>query len=180
MLPIALPRNRVQKCSRPLADLLPPVRAQNYYAARRRLPPRLRFVTLLTLKHGGEMSERFKEHAWKACVGEILPWVRIPLSPPHLFFPSLLANRRKTHDLSQVQRAARRQARSRRAEIPATPRVSRARLAARTNHIHPHALPQRPPRLVTLRARIRRPPSIESRMKSCPQRSSSKEPTQPS
>ena len=30
----------------------------------------------------GEVSERFKEHAWKACVGEILPWVRIPPSPP--------------------------------------------------------------------------------------------------
>ena len=30
----------------------------------------------------GEMSERFKEHAWKACVGETQPWVRIPLSPP--------------------------------------------------------------------------------------------------
>src|SRR5918993_1491953 len=28
------------------------------------------------------MSERLKEHAWKACVGETLPWVRIPLSPP--------------------------------------------------------------------------------------------------
>src|SRR5262245_5515130 len=32
------------------------------------------------------MSEWLKEHAWKACVGETLPWVRIPLSPPH---PSL-------------------------------------------------------------------------------------------
>src|SRR3984893_11580783 len=31
----------------------------------------------------GEVSERFKEHAWKACVGEILPWVRIPPSPPY-------------------------------------------------------------------------------------------------
>ena len=31
----------------------------------------------------GEMSEGLKEHAWKACVGVILlPWVRIPLSPP--------------------------------------------------------------------------------------------------
>src|SRR5579859_399073 len=30
------------------------------------------------------MSEWFKEHAWKACVGETLPWVRIPLSPPAL------------------------------------------------------------------------------------------------
>ena len=33
----------------------------------------------------GEMSEWLKEHAWKACVGVILlPWVRIPLSPPLL------------------------------------------------------------------------------------------------
>src|SRR5690242_14990512 len=29
----------------------------------------------------GEMSEWSIEHAWKACVGETLPWVRIPLSP---------------------------------------------------------------------------------------------------
>ena len=29
------------------------------------------------------MSERFKEHAWKACVGETQPWVRIPPSPPY-------------------------------------------------------------------------------------------------
>src|SRR5262245_50358846 len=28
------------------------------------------------------MSEWLKEHAWKACVGGTLPWVRIPLSPP--------------------------------------------------------------------------------------------------
>src|SRR3989338_2538029 len=28
------------------------------------------------------MSEWLKEHAWKACVGETLPSVRIPLSPP--------------------------------------------------------------------------------------------------
>ena len=27
------------------------------------------------------MSERLKEHAWKACVGVTSPWVRIPLSP---------------------------------------------------------------------------------------------------
>jgi hypothetical protein len=37
---------------------------------------------LLRLMCSGEVSERFKEHAWKACVGEILPWVRIPPSPP--------------------------------------------------------------------------------------------------
>jgi hypothetical protein len=29
------------------------------------------------------VSERFKEHAWKACVGETRPWVRIPPSPPY-------------------------------------------------------------------------------------------------
>jgi hypothetical protein len=35
------------------------------------------------------MSEWLKEHAWKACVGETLPWVRIPLSPPiSCFVPS--------------------------------------------------------------------------------------------
>src|SRR2546430_16756076 len=30
----------------------------------------------------GEMAEWLKAHAWKACVGETLPRVRIPLSPP--------------------------------------------------------------------------------------------------
>ncbi|GAE00463.1 hypothetical protein CBO05C_0153 [Clostridium botulinum B str. Osaka05] len=28
------------------------------------------------------MSEWFKEHAWKACIGATLSGVRIPLSPP--------------------------------------------------------------------------------------------------
>src|SRR3990167_6737938 len=36
----------------------------------------------LLIPHDGEMAERLKAHAWKACVGETLPWVRIPLSPP--------------------------------------------------------------------------------------------------
>src|SRR3981081_1804178 len=36
----------------------------------------------------GEVSERFKEHAWKACVGETQPWVQIPPSPP--LFPVCL------------------------------------------------------------------------------------------
>src|SRR4029450_38682 len=31
----------------------------------------------------GEMTEWLKAHAWKACLGETLTWVRIPLSPPH-------------------------------------------------------------------------------------------------
>jgi hypothetical protein len=50
--------------------------------------PRVRTSTLSAklVQHvpTGEVSERFKEHAWKACVGEILPWVRIPPSPPYL------------------------------------------------------------------------------------------------
>ena len=29
----------------------------------------------------GELSEWFMEHAWKACVSERVPWVRIPHSP---------------------------------------------------------------------------------------------------
>jgi hypothetical protein len=32
----------------------------------------------------GEMAEWLKAHAWKACVRETVPWVRIPLSPPVL------------------------------------------------------------------------------------------------
>src|SRR5687767_11695381 len=52
----------------------------------------------------GEMSEWLKEHAWKACVGETLPWVRIPLSPPNFFtppkkgeFPGILRVRKLNH-----------------------------------------------------------------------------------
>jgi hypothetical protein len=44
----------------------------------------------------GEVSERFKEHAWKACVGETQPWVRIPPSPPfshNLSFSELFSSR---------------------------------------------------------------------------------------
>lgn len=37
------------------------------------------------IRDSGQMSEWFKEHAWKACVGETLPWVRIPLCPPSHF-----------------------------------------------------------------------------------------------
>ena len=43
-----------------------------------RIRPRLQVVD----SKDGEMSEWLKEHAWKACVGETLPRVRIPLSPP--------------------------------------------------------------------------------------------------
>src|SRR5271167_3115950 len=46
------------------------------------LPGLRQFGTLFPHPTVGEVSERFKEHAWKACVGETQPWVRIPPSPP--------------------------------------------------------------------------------------------------
>ena len=33
-------------------------------------------------RKAGEMAEWLKAHAWKACLGETLTRVRIPLSPP--------------------------------------------------------------------------------------------------
>ena len=36
----------------------------------------------VTIRKHGEMAEWLKAHAWKACLGETLTWVRIPLSPP--------------------------------------------------------------------------------------------------
>ena len=32
------------------------------------------------------MAERLKAHAWKACVRESVPWVRIPLPPPTHYY----------------------------------------------------------------------------------------------
>jgi hypothetical protein len=32
----------------------------------------------------GEMAEWLKAHAWKACIGETLSRVRIPVSPPDI------------------------------------------------------------------------------------------------
>ena len=34
----------------------------------------------------GEVAEWLKAHAWKACKGATLSWVRIPFSPPFLCF----------------------------------------------------------------------------------------------
>src|SRR5438132_5325115 len=39
-------------------------------------------VPQLARTHAGEMAEWLKAHAWKACIGETLSRVRIPLSPP--------------------------------------------------------------------------------------------------
>src|SRR5690242_9190310 len=41
------------------------------------------------LDRPGEMAEWLKAHAWKACLGETLTWVRIPLSPPVTKFAAL-------------------------------------------------------------------------------------------
>ena len=39
------------------------------------------------------MAEWLKAHAWKACLGETLTWVRIPLSPPDFQSPGEYASR---------------------------------------------------------------------------------------
>ena len=46
----------------------------------------INLLGFLTFENG-EVSEWFKEHAWKACVGETQPWVRIPPSPPYHCLP---------------------------------------------------------------------------------------------
>jgi hypothetical protein len=40
----------------------------------------------------GEVAEWLKAHAWKACLGETLTRVRIPLSPPAVGIMSLINN----------------------------------------------------------------------------------------
>ena len=44
--------------------------------------PLAKTATPLQERASGEMAEWLKAHAWKACVRETVPWVRIPLSPP--------------------------------------------------------------------------------------------------
>ena len=48
-----------------------------------------RFLPLCAIQRG-EVAEWLKAHAWKACLGETLTWVRIPPSPPEYTpgFPS--------------------------------------------------------------------------------------------
>jgi hypothetical protein len=60
-------RQRQRRRNRPVADRADPS------------GPMLHWGTQLSR---GEMAEWFKAHAWKACVRETVPWVRIPLSPP--------------------------------------------------------------------------------------------------
>src|SRR5262249_48634994 len=60
-------------------------------------PPSLA-KSLLPLQEraSGEMAEWLKAHAWKACVRETVPWVRIPLSPPWICSPSFATVRKPT------------------------------------------------------------------------------------
>ena len=44
------------------------------------------FLIYLHLKYFGEVQEWLIWHAWKACVRESVPWVRIPLSPQLVLF----------------------------------------------------------------------------------------------
>ena len=45
--------------------------------------------TLLGVIPVGEVSEWLKEHAWKACVRETVPRVRIPPSPPRPYISDI-------------------------------------------------------------------------------------------
>ena len=65
--PQALPTRGMQVCS-----AVPPVFTAKSAIIRPPKPPLFR----------GEVSEWLKEHAWKACLGASLTWVRIPSSPP--------------------------------------------------------------------------------------------------
>src|SRR5262245_22671197 len=47
--------------------------------------PLAKILMPLQERASGEMAEWLKAHAWKACVRETVPWVRIPLSPPAKF-----------------------------------------------------------------------------------------------
>ena len=48
----------------------------------RNTDPLAKILMPLQERASGEMAEWLKAHAWKACVRETVPWVRIPLSPP--------------------------------------------------------------------------------------------------
>ncbi len=72
-----------RKCSRQRANLFP-VDTLRRSAVCRWCVNLLGFLSRLLAHQRGEVSERFKEHAWKACVGETQPWVRIPPSPPYI------------------------------------------------------------------------------------------------
>ena len=70
-----------------------PIRSETSLSSTRRLDALRPFGYTGDSSHRGEMTERLKVHAWKACVGETLPRVRIPLSPPtNLFYRSNLTD----------------------------------------------------------------------------------------
>ena len=52
------------------------------YEKQSNISSRLNKSIILNHNLTGEMAEWFKAHAWKVCVPSLVPWVRIPLSPP--------------------------------------------------------------------------------------------------
>ena len=66
--------------------------------------PRSLAKVLLPLQDraSGEMAEWLKAHAWKACVRETVPWVRIPLSPPPSLGPCNVRRGTGRKSLSKV------------------------------------------------------------------------------
>jgi hypothetical protein len=50
----------------------------------RAITPSVHAILKIHRPSNGEMAEWLKAHAWKACIGETLSRVRIPLSPPRI------------------------------------------------------------------------------------------------
>ena len=71
-----------QKCSKPSPSVQPRITTSARFGICVDLVSSPVTILLDCFYSRGEVSERFKEHAWKACVGETQPWVRIPPSPP--------------------------------------------------------------------------------------------------
>jgi hypothetical protein len=82
----------------------------NFNALQRRAASRRRFTNpprASISRADGEMAEWFKAHAWNACVGATLPWVRIPLSPPPTLRPEHSPNRVGIRRQSPAKRRSR-------------------------------------------------------------------------
>src|SRR6478752_1652565 len=68
-----------------------------------------KIVMALQDKASGEMAEWLKAHAWKACVRETVPWVRIPLSPPahcSLLYPIVRTDSKTTSSATKAVAAS--------------------------------------------------------------------------
>src|SRR3954454_20748221 len=93
------------------------------------------------------MSEWLKEHAWKACVGETLPRVRIPLSPPNFALARL-----SERDVFRPPRASRRDS----ARIPLDHHRTSLSLVCRSETSSGHRAPRGATRLESVDGRVSR------------------------